>query len=253
MTDIDITQRDHLCIITLNRPSRLNAITHAMYDALREALQTAREDGAVRVVVIKGSEGNFSAGNDMADFLNNPPTGKDSPVGRFLDELATFPKPIVAAVEGVAIGVGTTLLLHCDLVYVAASAKLKLPFVSLGVCPEAGSGLILPALMGHQRAAEILLLGDTVSGEKAVEVGLANSLEEDCVAKALAQAERLAAQPPSALRLTKQLMKAGHLPAIQAQLATEGEHFFKRLASEEAKEALNAFAEKRQPDFSRFE
>lgn len=252
MSEIEIDKQGQLLWLRMNRPARKNALTHAMYTTLTQGLQQARDDQEVRVVVITGSEGNFSAGNDMHDFLQHPPQGQDSPVMRFLAELIAFPKPVVAAVEGVAVGIGTTLLLHCDLVYVAPSARLKLPFVNLGLCPEAGSSLVLPALMGHQRAAELLLLGEMISGAKAVELGLANALSEDCVALAEAQARRLAAQPPAALRLSKQLMRQGSSAALQQQMATEGAHFFKRLLSEEAREAMQSFVEKRAPDFSRF-
>lgn len=252
MSDIEIKKDGHLLWLRMNRPNRKNALTHAMYTELENGLKQGCEDQEVRVVILAGSAGNFSAGNDMHDFLQHPPQGQDSPVMRFLAGLVQFPKPVVAAVEGVAIGIGTTMLLHCDLVYVAPDAKLKLPFVNLGLCPEAGSSLILPALMGHQRAAELLLLGDMISGTKAVELGIANMAVADCEALAEAQARRLAAQPPSALRLSKQLMRQGGAASLHQQMTAEGAHFFSRLLSEEAKEAMQAFVEKRAPDFSRF-
>lgn len=253
MSDIEIKQDGQLLWLRINRPARKNALTHAMYTDMTRGLQQARDDKAVRVVIITGTDGCFSAGNDMNDFLQHPPTGSDSPVMQFLNALVTFPKPIVAAVEGVAVGVGTTLLLHCDLVYVAPSARLKLPFVNLGLCPEAGSSLVLPALMGHQKAAELLLLGDMIDGARAVELGLANALSDDCVALAEQQARRLAAQPPGALRQAKQFMRQGSASALAQHMQTEGERFCQMLLEPEAREAMQAFVEKRAPDFSRFD
>lgn len=253
MSDIEITQDGQLLWLRINRPERKNALTHAMYTTMTQGLQQAKDDSSVRVVIITGAAGCFSAGNDMHDFLQHPPTGSDSPVMRFLDALVNFPKPLVAAVEGVAVGIGTTLLLHCDLVYVAPSAKLKLPFVNLGLCPEAGSSLVLPALMGHQRAAELLLLGEMIDGASAVTLGLANGVSDDCVALAETQAKRLAAQPPAALRQAKAFMRQGSAAALKQQMQSEGARFCQMLLEPEAREAMQAFVEKRAPDFSRFE
>lgn len=241
--------------VRIQRPERRNALTHAMYAALDDALRHAAATPAIRVVLLTGTDDCFTAGNDMQDFLNDPPKGQDSPVMRFLARLVTFEKPVVAAVVGPAVGVGTTMLLHCDLVYVGTSARLQVPFVNLGLCPEAGSSLLLPALVGHQRAAELLLLGDPVSGERAVALGLANELFDDseCLLRARAQAERLAAQPAAAVRLTKRLMRGAGAAALEAQMREEGREFDRRLGSPEAREAMTAFVEKRRPDFSQFD
>ncbi len=253
MTDILQEQDGAILRLRINRPKSKNALTHAMYTALTDGLKQAADDKSTRVVLIQGVDGCFCAGNDMNDFLEHPPENHDSPVMQFLATLMAFPKPVVAAVEGPAVGIGTTMLLHCDLVYVAPDAKLKLPFVSLGVCPEAGSSMILPALMGHQRAAELLLLGDTISGEKAAAIGLVNRASEQCIADAEKAAQRLASLPPSAIRLTKQLMKTVPQDPLQQQMRLEGDHFFQRLSSPEAREAMQAFVEKRAPDFSQFD
>jgi enoyl-CoA hydratase/carnithine racemase len=254
MTDhINIQVNDGIQLVRIQRPERKNALTHAMYTTLNEALLTAQENPKIRTVVITGCEGNFSAGNDMKDFLEHPPQGDDSPVAKFLATLIRFPKPLVAAVEGVAIGVGTTLLLHCDLVYVASDAKLRMPFTSLGLCPEAGSSLLLPLLMGHQRAAELLLLADAIDGKRAVELGLANALSDDCLTLAMAQARRLASLPPASVRLAKRMMRQTVQPWLETQMANESREFFQRLLSPEAREAMTAFMEKREPDFSRFD
>lgn len=246
-------QRDHLLLIRIQRPERKNALTHAMYTALTQALVQAEATPATRAVVLTGCHGDFCAGNDMHDFLEQPPAGQDSPVMRFLATIRHFPKPIIAAVEGVAVGVGTTLLLHCDLVYVTPTARLKMPFTQLGVTPEAGSSMLLPAMLGHQRAAALLLLGETLNGEKAVQLGIANDCSPNCLEIALQQAARLADLPPAAIRATKQLMKQAQGRVLDTQMAQESELFFERLSSPEAHEAMQAFVEKRAADFSRFE
>jgi len=183
--------------ITLHRPQRKNSLTAAMYTALAQALAAARDDDAVRVVVVQGNETVFCAGNDIADFLASPPTSPDAPVFVFLNVLSTFPKPLVAAVCGPAVGIGTTMLLHFDLVYAGDNAAFSVPFVNLGLCPEAGSGALLPRLMGHQRAAEALLLGEPFMAEAALEVGLVNRVVPPSEATHLAQAQarKLAAKP----------------------------------------------------------
>lgn len=252
---VKVSEARGILEVRISRPERRNALTHEMYTALDEALRHAADTPAVRVVLLTGTADCFTAGNDMQDFLNNPPKGQDSPVMRFLARLVDFEKPIVAAVVGPAVGVGTTMLLHCDLVYVGTSARLQMPFVNLGLCPEAGSSLLVPALVGHQRAAELLLLGDAISGEDAVELGLANEVFEDgeCLLRARGQAERLAAQPAAAVRLTKKLMRLAGAATLREQMQVEGKHFDERLGSPEAREAMTAFVEKRKPDFSRFD
>ena len=241
--------------LQINRPEKKNALTQAMYSAMSDAIAQAEGDATVRVILISGHEGAFTAGNDIADFVQSPPAGEDSPVFRFLRTISTAKKPIVAAVNGVAVGIGTTMLLHCDLVYAGHGARFQLPFVNLGLVPEAGSSLILPQMIGHRRAAELLLLGDPFNAETAQEVGIVNSVvaDGDVLATALHAAAQLAAKPPHALRLSKQLLKQHSSAAVQAAMTEEGAHFATLLTSPEATEALQAFLEKRKPDFSRFE
>lgn len=237
----------------LDRPERKNAITAEMYSALAAALSQAQDNPQVRVVLIHGAPGVFTAGNDIQDFLSNPPSSEASPVFRFLQAISRFTKPIVAAVDGVAVGIGTTLLLHCDLVYATPQSKFQLPFVNLGLVPEAASSLLLPQLSGYQRAAEMLLLGEVFSAQTAREAGLVNALvpADELMSQALEVASKLAKKPAQALHLTKQLMKQNRLPAIEQSMRAEAELFIQQLASPEAREAFTAFMEKRKPDFSK--
>ena len=209
MSDILVHTEAGVTTITLNRVDKKNSITSAMYSTMADALAQAQADAAVRVVLLQGDVTIFSAGNDIGDFLNKPPAGEQSPVFRFLHGIAAFPKPIVAAVCGPAVGIGTTMLLHCDLVYAGDNAAFSLPFVNLGLCPEAGSSYLLPRLMGHQRASEALLLGDPFTAETALEVGLINRIVPPAEVHALAhrQAQRLAAKPLASLIASKRLMK----------------------------------------------
>jgi enoyl-CoA hydratase/carnithine racemase len=238
--------------LTLNRLSRKNSINVAMYAAMADALDAAKNDSAVRAVVIQGHETIFSAGNDIGDFLNSPPSAPDAPVLRFLYGISTFPKPIVAAVCGPAVGIGTTLLLHCDLVYAGDNAAFSMPFVNLGVCPEAGSSMLVPQMMGHQRAAEVLMLGEPFMAETALEVGLINRIVPPTEANALArqQALKLAAKPLSSLIETKRLMKKGNASLIAERIQEELVEFGRMLKEPAAREAMSAFMEKRKPDFS---
>ena len=246
--------REGVFTLRFNRPEKKNALTLAMYTTLAEALGRADADDTVRVVLISGTQGCFTSGNDLADFMSSPPTGKESPVMRFLGAISQARKPFVAAVNGTAVGVGVTMLLHCDLVYAGESAIFQLPFVNLGISPEAGSTLLLPRMMGHQRAAELLLLGEAFSAEKAREVGIVNAVcpDGELLETALAKAGKLAAQPAAAVRLTKALMRRSDVTAVRETIAEEGACFMERLRSPEAAEALRAFMEKRKPDFSRF-
>jgi enoyl-CoA hydratase/carnithine racemase len=239
--------------VTLNRLDRKNSITAAMYGAMADALQAAQGDDAVRVLVFQGHETVFSAGNDIGDFLNNPPATPQSPVFRFLRGLATFPKPLLAAVCGPAVGVGTTMLFHCDLVYAGDNAAFSMPFVNLGLCPEAASSLLVPRMLGYHRAAEALLLGEPFMAEAALEVGLVNRVVPPTEANAVAQAaaQKLAAKPLSALIETKRLMKRGQEQHVLDQMAAEGEVFARLLSAPAAKEAFGAFMAKRKPDFSK--
>jgi enoyl-CoA hydratase/carnithine racemase len=244
--------------IEIARPEKKNALTVAMYQAMAEALNAAREDAAVRAVLITGQPGIFTSGNDVEDFLTRPPgqgsDSMDSPVFRFMRALLDCDKPVVAAVTGAAIGIGTTMLLHCDFVYVSDEARLAMPFVALGLVPEYASSLVVPQLMGHRRAAEKLLLGDPFTPEQAVECGVASAVlpAGEVVAHARRVAERFNALPPGAVREAKQLMRAPQRELTLQTIRTEGEVFGRRLRSPEAMEAFQAFLQKRKPDFSKF-
>ncbi len=244
---------DRVARIELARPQKKNALTAEMYRSLASALAAAEADRSARAVLIHGAPGCFCAGNDLNDFLARPP-GAESPAQEFLSRISTLTKPVVAAVAGPAVGIGTTMLLHCDLVYAAPSAKFQLPFVSLGLVPEAASSLLLPMTAGYQRAAELLLLAAPFGPEKASAAGIVNEVvaEEAVTGRARAAALALAALPPESVRLTKGLMKRQLAPSIAAQMAEEFRLFAERVTSPEAKEALTAFLEKRKPDFSRF-
>lgn len=241
--------------ITLHRPDKKNALTAQMYAGLAEALNTAANDTAVRAVVLQGSTDCFTAGNDLGDFLNNPPqqkAGEPTPaVFRFLEALRVFPKPLLAAVCGPAVGVGTTMLLHCDLVYAGDNAAFSLPFVNLGLCPEAGASLLLPQQIGYLRAAEKLMLGEAFYAEEALEMGLVNRIlpPSEVNSYTQAQALKLAAKPASSLRVTKALMKQS-LTQLHGVMQDEIQHFGDLLRGPAAKEAINAVLEKRKPDFS---
>ena len=252
-TDILTHTEAGVTTITMNRLDRKNSITSAMYGAMADALAAAQADAAVRAVVIQGHETIFSAGNDIGDFLNQPPSGMDSPVFRFLFAIAAFPKPLVAAVCGPAVGVGTTLLFHCDLVYAGDNAAFSMPFVNLGLCPEAASSLLVPQMLGYHRAAEALLLGEPFMAEAALEVGLVNRVlpPTEANAYAQAQAKKLAAKPLSSLVETKRLMKNGQQAKVKQQMQEEAASFGRMLREPAAKEAFGAFMEKRKPDFSK--
>ena len=254
MKNILTESKDGVLRIEIDRPDKKNALTAAMYQAMADAIKAAEADSAVRVLLIHGKPGLFTAGNDLQDFLDHPPRDDQQPVFQFLYGISQAQKPIVAAVAGAAVGIGTTMLLHCDLVYAAPDARLQLPFVNLGLVPEAASSLLLPALVGYQRAAELLLLGEPFSAQKAKEMGLVTEVvpEDALFDTAMAQAQKLAAKPAASLRLTKRLMKQGQMAAVAQRIKLESGHFGERLASPEAKEAFSAFLEKRKPDFSRF-
>lgn len=245
---------DGIQTLRINRPDKKNALTVDMYSAMTEALRHADNSANIRVTLFTGTDGMFTAGNDIFDFLQSPPVDEDSPVVQFLYTISTAAKPIVAAVEGVAVGVGTTMLLHCDLVYAGENARLQMPFVNLGVVPEAGSSLLLPQMMGHQRAAELLLLGDFFSTRVGHEAGFITQVcpDGEALPTAMLAAEALAAKPPSALRTAKALMKAANADLLQETILTEIGHFGRMLRSPEAVEALTAFSERRKPDFSQF-
>ena len=251
---IDTHCGDGILRIGINRPEKLNAINRQMYSDIAAALRRAEQDDSIRVVLIHGSATCFTSGNDLRDFAQDPPTGEDSPVFQFLAAISQASKPLVAAVNGPAIGVGTTMLLHCDLVYAGENAKFQTPFVNLGLCPEAASSLLLPQLAGYQRAAEMLLLGQPFSATKAYEAGLVNGVfpGNKVFQHALSQVQLLAKQPPAGVRLAKKLMKQNSFAAVPVVMAEEGRCFVERLSSPEAAEALGAFFEGRPADFSRF-
>ena len=244
--------------IEIARPEKKNALTVAMYQAMTEALNLAREDAAVRAVLITGQPGVFTSGNDIEDFMTRAPgqgsENMDSPVFQFMRALLEFDKPVVAAVTGAAVGIGTTMLLHCDFVYVSDEARLAMPFVALGLVPEFASSLVVPQLMGHRRAAEKLLLGDPFTPGQAVECGIANAVlpAAEVLNHARRVAERFNSLPPGAVREAKQLLRAPQLEQIKQTIRTEGAIFARRLKSPEAMEAFQAFFQKRKPDFSKF-
>ena len=254
MDHILTERRDSVLRIEFNRADKKNAITAAMYQALAEALLAAETDGFVRVVLVHGKADIFTAGNDLQDFLANPPRDESTPVFRFLRAVSHFGKPLVAAVGGLAVGVGTTMLLHCDLVFCAPGTRFSLPFVNLALCPEAASSYLLPRLAGYQRAAELLMLGEPFSAERAREIGLVNEIvaPEKLLDTAWASAARLAQKPAASLVATKALMKRGLIGPIDQAMAAESAVFLEYLGSPEAKEAFSAFLEKRAPDFSKF-
>ena len=238
--------------LTINRLDRKNSITAVMYAAMADVLMAAESNDAVRVLVIQGHETIFSAGNDIGDFLNKPPSTQDAPVFRFLYAISAFTKPIVAAVCGPAVGIGTTLLMHCDLIYAGDNAAFSMPFVNLGLCPEAGSSLLVPQLMGYPRAAEALLLGEPFTAETALEMGLINRIVPPAEASALAhqQAKKLAAKPLSSVIETKRLMKQANASAVKQRIHDESLSFGRMLSEPAAREAFTAFMQKRKPDFS---
>ena len=253
MTDILTHAEAGVLTVTINRLDKKNSLTSAMYGAMADALQAAADDASLRVVLLQGHETIFSAGNDIGDFLNQPPSTPESPVFRFLHGIAQFPKPLVAAVCGPAVGVGTTMLFHCDLVYAGDNAAFSMPFVNLGLCPEAASSLLVPQMMGYHRAAEALLLGEPFMAEAALEVGLVNRVVPPTEANAVAQAQarKLAAKPLGSLMETKRLMKKGQTAQVLQQMGEEGASFGRLLRDPAAREAFTAFMEKRRPDFSK--
>lgn len=249
-----VEQDQRLLSITLNRPERKNALSLSMYNALAEIIQAANDDASIRVLVIKGHDEFFTSGNDLMDFMNDPVIRDDHPTVKFMNALTQSAKPVVAIVRGHAIGIGTTLLMHCDLVFVADDARLQLPFVNLGLSAEYASSLLLPLIIGKAKATELLLLGEPFSGRDAANWGLVNAAlpwdELDDYANDKIQ--RLLHQPPNAVRRCKALMSLAQKDTIQAILRAEYQAFAEGLGSEECKESVTAFFEKRAPDFSRF-
>lgn len=250
---VSVEQHGNILRVALNRPEKKNALTHAMYTALADAIARVENEPGLRVLFITGTADCFTSGNDMVDFMHNPPTSAESPVSRFLGGLLTAKKPVVAAVNGPAVGVGTTMLLHCDLAYAGRSARFQMPFVSLGLCPEAGSSLLLPMMVGHRKAAQLLMLAEVFGADDARDYGFVNAVFDDAdyQQKAWEKAEQLAAQPPASVRLAKAQMRAS-FPQLAEVMAKEAVEFMARLKSPEAMEAVGAFLQKKKPDFSRF-
>ena len=232
------------------RPEKKNALTVAMYTAMEQGLQEAIADDAVRVILLTGSDGVFTSGNDLREFATAPTSLEDSAVIRFLGTIAGCPKPVVAAVSGLAIGIGTTMLLHCDLVVADPATRFSMPFINLGLVPEGGSSLLLPRMVGHRRASELLLLGDMFDAAAAERYGIVNkcSAPGAADAEAMQWAEQLAAKAPTALRLSKALLRS-ETTGIQARILEEARHFGAQLQGPEFREAVSAFMAKRAPSF----
>lgn len=241
MAEILTILENQILSISFNRPEKMNALTRAMYGQLAEELKSADQEFGIRAVILTSEGSHFTAGNDITDFLEHPPTSEDSTVAAFLSAIHNFTKPLLAAVKGNAIGVGTTLLLHCDLVVAAEEAKFALPFTSLGLVPEAGSSFLLPRLVGYQRAAELFLIGDNFDAEYAHQIGLVNYVANDPYEKARELALKIAAQPPQAVINTKALMKAQVHDSVAAVMKAEFEIFAMALQSDEARSAFINF------------
>ena len=253
---IETNVHERILTITINRPEKKNALTLAMYQAMHEILSQAATDTDIRVVLLQGAAGMFSSGNDLQDFLQHQPEpNSDNPVEQFMQSLMHCPKPVVAAVNGPAVGIGFTLLLHCDLVYVGTDVHLQLPFVNLGLSPEFASSYVLPRLSGYAKAAELLLLAEPINGIQAEQLGIANRcvVDDQVVNTAWAACQKLAAKPPAALRASKALLRAGQQASVDAAIARELPIFYTGLQHDEFREAAAAFFEKRRPDFNRFE
>ena len=253
MTDIITERTDGILRVQLNRPAQKNAMTSAMYTNLADILNEADKDDAIRVVLWHGAGNAFCAGNDVVDFLKNPPRPGAFPQGLLMEAFVRFEKPIVVAVQGAAIGGGTTMLTHCDFVYAGESAKFQLPFINLALVPEFGSSFSIPARVGHLRAAEMYLLGEPFTATRAVELGLATRvvLDSDLLATATATAQKLAAKPSGALQASKRLLKQASIGQLTEAIKSETQEFMERVTSADAKEALSAFLEKRPPNFNK--
>ena len=236
---------DKVLTLTLNRPEKQNAITRAMYQELAYAINEANGDFGIRAVIITTSSQNFTSGNDLFDFLNAPPIEEGSPVMNFLSAIHNFSKPLLAAVSGNAVGIGTTMLLHCDVVVAAPTSNFSLPFVNLGLVPEAGSSLLFPRLVGYQRASKILLASEPFGADEALELGLIAEVSDTPLESARKIALKIAGQPPNAVIQTKALLKSELHEKVSAVMRAEGELFQMALQSDEAREAfMNLLAKK---------
>jgi len=253
MSDIITERSETILRVQLNRPAAKNAMTSAMYITLAELFDSAAKDDEIRVVLWHGAGDSFCAGNDIGDFIKNPPGSGESPQALLMNALINFDKPIVAAVQGAAIGGGTTMLTHCDFVYAGESAKFQMPFVNLALVPEFGSSCTIPAWAGYLRAAELILTGQSFDARRAAEFGLVTRVvpNQELLATATDTAQKLAQKPPAALRACKRLMRQSTREQLEQAVRLELEEFSERVRSAEAKEAFTAFLEKRRPDFTR--
>jgi enoyl-CoA hydratase/carnithine racemase len=245
MSEILSKQEGSILVLSFNRGAKMNALTRSMYSGLATGLNDAAGDFGIRAVILTSEDQHFTAGNDISDFMNNPPTSESSEVSQFLESLLNFPKPLIAAVKGNAVGVGTTMLLHCDVVVASPTAKFSMPFASLGLVPEAGSSFLFPQLVGYQRAARIFMTGESFDAPMAVEMGLVTSIESDPIVEAMKIAQQIAEQPPQAIINTKALLKARSHDAVAAVMKAEFEIFAMALQSEEAMEAFMKFMSKK--------
>jgi len=251
LSDIVTERSGSILRVQLNRPTKKNAMTSAMYDTIADLLNAAAKDDDIRVVLWHGAGDSFCAGNDLEDFLKNPMGPGASPQSRLIDAFIAFDKPIVAAVHGFAIGGGTTMLTHCDFVYAGESSKFQMPFINLALVPEFGTSYSIPARIGYLRAAELIQLGQSFDAPRAVELGLVTRVVPDQTLMAIATetAQKLAEKPASTLQACKRLMRQPVRPQLEQAAKVENEEFAVRLRSADAKEAFTAFIEKRAPDF----
>ena len=245
MSEILATQSGSILTLSFNRPAKMNALTRVMYAGLAKSLNDAAGDFGIRTVILTSEGDHFTAGNDIVDFMDNPPTSDSSEVAQFLAALLNFPKPLIAAVKGNAVGVGTTMLLHCDVVVASPSANFSMPFASLGLVPEAGSSFLFPALVGYQRAAKIFFTGESFGADTALEMGLIAEINSDALASATKIAQHIAEQPPQAIINTKALLKARNHESVAAVMKAEFEIFAMALQSDEAMEAFMKFMAKK--------
>ena len=245
MSEILTTQAGSVLTLSFNRPAKMNALTRAMYAGLAKGLNDAAGDFGIRTVILTSEGDHFTAGNDIVDFMDNPPTSDSSEVAQFLAALLNFPKPLIAAVKGNAVGVGTTMLLHCDVVVASPSANFSMPFASLGLVPEAGSSFLFPALVGYQRAAKIFFTGESFGADAALDMGLIAEIDSDALAGATKIAQHIAEQPPQAIINTKALLKARNHESVAAVMKAEFEIFAMALQSDEAMEAFMKFMAKK--------
>lgn len=252
---ITATTLDGIARIEIARPEKKNAITAAMYQSMANAIAAAHDDPAVRSILIYGQKDIFTAGNDLEDFAKNPPADMNAPVFQFMQALGYAEKPVIAAVNGAAVGIGTTMLMHCDLVYCADNSIFSMPFVTLGLCPEFASSLLIPLNAGYHKAVEKLLLADPISADEALEMKIVNRVlpRDDVRDFAIKQAERFNQLPPASVRTTKRLLRSGWKALTEKVIVEEAGQFGAMVRSAEAREAFTAFFERRKPDFSRFD